>query len=74
MSIQIGEQLERRKDRARALALVPDRSSATAVEPVSRTALTEQQACASLGCSDECFGEHVRPRLRLVRSRGRRSL
>jgi len=72
VSTQIGEQLERH-DRVRALAPVSDRPSATAVEPVPRIAPTQQEACASLGCSEEFFVEHVRPHLRVVR-RGRKRL
>ena len=45
VSIQIGEQLERRQGRVRALASVSDRSSEMAVEPVRRIALTQQEAC-----------------------------
>jgi hypothetical protein len=73
VSIQIGEQLERRQGRVRALASVSDRSSDMTVEPVPRIALTQQEACASLGCSEEFFVEHVRPHLRVVR-RGRKRL
>jgi hypothetical protein len=43
------------------------------VEPVPRIALTQQEACASLGCSEEFFVEHLRPHLRVVR-RGRKRL
>jgi hypothetical protein len=43
------------------------------VEPVRRIALTQQEACASLGCCEEFFVEHVRPRMRVAR-RGRRRL
>jgi hypothetical protein len=43
------------------------------VEPVPRIALTQQEACASLGCSEEFFIEHLRPHLRVVR-RGRKRL
>ena len=71
MSIQIGEQLERRHGRLRALASVSDRSSETTVEPVPRIALTQQEACASLGCSEEFFVEH---HLRVARSDGKRAL
>jgi hypothetical protein len=37
------------------------------VAPVERLALTQEEACASLGCSDEWFVEHIRPHLRIVR-------
>lgn len=43
------------------------------IEPVPRVALTQQEACASLGCSEEFFVEHLRPHLRVVR-RGRERL
>jgi hypothetical protein len=67
VSIQIGEQLEPRQGRVRALASVSDRSSDMAVEPVRRIALTQQEACASLGCSEAFFVEHVVPHLRVAR-------
>lgn len=50
-----------------------DALPSAAVEPVPRIALTQQEACASLGCSEEFFVEHIRPRLRVVR-RGRKRL
>lgn len=43
------------------------------IEPVPRIALTQQEACAALGCSEEFFVEHLRPHLRVVR-RGRKRL
>jgi hypothetical protein len=43
------------------------------IEPVPRIALTQHEACASLGCSEEFFVEHLRPHLRVVR-RGRKRL
>ena len=73
VSTQIGEKLERRQPRLRAVASVSDGSPGTTVEPVPRIALTQQEACASLGCSEEFFVEHVRPYLRVVR-RGRKRL
>ena len=73
MSIQIGEQAERRQGRVRALASVSDRSFDMAVEPVARIALTQQEACASLGCSEAFSVEHVRPPMREAR-RGRSRL
>jgi hypothetical protein len=33
----------------------------TIVLPVPRLALTQQEACASLGCSEQFFVEHVHP-------------
>ena len=44
------------------------------VEPVPRIALTRQEACVSLGCSEEFFVEHVRPHLRVIGSDVRRAL
>ena len=73
VSTQIGEQLGRAERRVRPPAAASDGSSITTVEPVSRIALTQQEACASLGCSEEFFLEHVRPHLRVVR-RGRKRL
>jgi hypothetical protein len=52
VSIQIGEQLERREGRVLALASVSNGSSDIAVEPVRRIALTQQEAWASIGCSE----------------------
>lgn len=49
------------------------RPSTWLVAPVPRIALTQQEACAALGCSEEFFVEHVRPHLRVVR-RGRKRL
>jgi len=43
------------------------------VAPVPRIALTQREACAALGCSDEFFVEHIRPQLRVLR-RGRKRL
>ena len=57
----------------RAVAPVSNRPARTMVEPVPRIALTQQEACASLGCREEFFVEHVRPYLRVVR-RGRKRL
>ena len=48
-------------------------AAASWVAPVPRIALTQQEACAALGCSEEFFVEHVRPNLRVVR-RGRKRL
>lgn len=73
MRAQIGEQENGAQPRLRALQQTPDRSPAAWVEPVPRIALTQQEACASLGCSEEFFVEHVRPHLRVVR-RGRKRL
>lgn len=43
------------------------------IAPVPRIALNQQEACASLGCSEEFFVEHIRPHMRVVR-RGRKRL
>jgi hypothetical protein len=43
------------------------------IAPVPRIALTQQEACAALGCSEEFFVEHIRPNMRVVR-RGRKRL
>jgi hypothetical protein len=51
----------------------PPAPSPWLVAPVPRIALTQQEACASLGCSEEFFVEHVRPNMRVVR-RGRKRL
>ena len=72
MTTQISE-LGRTQRRVRSVAPVSDRAAVTTVEPVPRIALTQQEACASLGCSEEFFVEHVRPYLRVVR-RGRKRL
>ena len=72
VTTQISE-LGRAQRRVRAVAPVSDRAAVTMVEPVPRIALTQQEACASLGCSEEFFVEHVRPYLRVVR-RGRKRL
>ena len=47
--------LGRAQRRVRAVAPVSDRAAVTTVEPVPRIALTQQEACASLGCSEEFF-------------------
>lgn len=47
--------------------------STSFVAPVPRIALTQQEACAALGCSEEFFVEHIRPNLRVLR-RGRKRL
>jgi hypothetical protein len=73
VSTQVGEKLERRQRRLSAVASVSDGPLGAIVEPVPRIALTQQEACASLGCSEEFFVEHVRPYLRVVR-RGRKRL
>lgn len=43
------------------------------ISPVPRLALTQKEACASLGCSEEFFVEHIRPHMRVIR-RGRKRL
>ena len=48
-------------------------SGSALLAPIPRIALTQQEACASLGCSEEFFVEHIRPHLRVVR-RGRKRL
>ena len=72
MTTQISE-LGRAQRRVRPVSPVAARGGITTVEPVPRIALTQQEACASLGCSEEFFVEHVRPYLRVVR-RGRKRL
>jgi hypothetical protein len=56
-----------RAQRGRPVAPVSDRAAVTTVDPVATIALMQQEACASLGCSEEFSLEHVRPRLRVVR-------
>ena len=58
MTTQISE-LGRAQRRRRAVAPVSDGAAVTTVEPVPRIALTQQEACASLGCSEEFFVEHL---------------
>ena len=53
--------------------LAPAKTASTIVLPVPRLALTQQEACASLGCSEEFFVEHIRPELKIVRG-GRKRL
>jgi hypothetical protein len=65
VTTQISE-LGRAKRRVRAVAPVSDRAAVTTVEPVPRIALTQQEACASLGCSEVYFVEQVRPHLRVA--------
>jgi hypothetical protein len=48
-------------------------TSSLVVSPVPRIALTQEEACAALGCSEEFFVEHIRPELRVFR-RGRKRL
>jgi hypothetical protein len=57
VTTQISE-LGRAQRRRRAVALVSEGAAVTTVEPVPRIALTQQEACASLGCSEEFFVEH----------------
>ncbi|MGO9753436.1 MAG: hypothetical protein ACLP22_18395 [Solirubrobacteraceae bacterium] len=57
---QISE-LGRAQRGARPVAAVSDRAAATTVEPVPRIALTQQEACASLGCSEELFARSPVP-------------
>ena len=72
MTTQISE-LGRAQRRRRAVGTASDGAAVATIEPVPRIALTQQEACASLGCSEEFFVEHVRPNLRVVR-RGRKRL
>jgi hypothetical protein len=72
VTTQISE-LGRPPRRVRAVAPVSDRAAVMTVEPVPRIALTEQEACASLGCSAVYFVEQVRPHLRVARSDGKRA-
>jgi len=51
----------------------PSALAPSLVAPVPRIALTQREVCASLGCSEEFFVEHVRPRMRVIR-RGRKRL
>ena len=72
MTTRISE-LGRAQRRLRAAASDSDRAAVTTVEPVPRIALTQQEACVSLGCGEEFFAEHVRPYLWVVRQ-GRKRL
>jgi hypothetical protein len=56
-----------RGQRQRPVAPVPDRAAVTTAEPVAKIMPTQQEACASLGSSEEFSVEHVRPRMRLGR-------
>ncbi len=66
MTTQISE-LGRAQVRVRAVASVSDRAAVTTVQPVPRIALTQQEACASVGCGEEFSVEHVRWRMRVAR-------
>jgi len=44
---------------------ISDGAAVTTAEPVARLALTHQEACASLGCGEEFFVEHVRAHRRV---------
>lgn len=70
MSAHIAEQVSPLR-RTMHGAAVPDVITTPVVEPVPRIALTQQEACASPGCSEEFFVGHLRPHLRVVR-RGRK--
>ena len=72
MTTQISEP-GRAQRRRRAVAPASDGAGVTTVEPVPRIALTQQEACASSGCSEEFFAENVRPYLWVVRQ-GRKRL
>lgn len=67
VSIRIGEQLGWRQSPGRSPAVVSDRSTGSAAEPVPRIALTQQEGRASLGCGEDFLAEHVKPRMRVVR-------
>ncbi len=43
------------------------------VAPVPRIALSQNEACLAIGCSEEFFVEHIRPHIRVIR-RGRKRL
>jgi hypothetical protein len=73
VATQISE-LGRAQRRVRTVAPVSDRAAVTALEPVPRIALTQQEACASLGCIEEFSVEHVRRRMRVVRRGCKRRL
>ena len=73
VTTQISE-LGRAQRRRPAVALVSDRRAATTVEPVPRMPLRQQEACASLGRSEEFFVEHVRPHFRVAGADGKRPL
>lgn len=73
MRAQTGGHQNGAQPRLRAVEQPLERSPAAWIAPVPRIALTQQEACASLGCSEEFFVEHVRPHLRVVR-RGRKRL
>ena len=66
MTTQISE-LGRAQRRRRAAAPASDGAAVTTVEPVPRIALTQEEARASLGYSEEFCMEQVRPRMRVVR-------
>jgi excisionase family DNA binding protein len=74
MSEELRDRLDRgpsrRAGHARASAAPPP---TWVIAPVPRIALTQQEACAALGCSDEFFVEHIRPHMRVIR-RGRKRL
>ena len=68
---EMAERLEGAQRRMR--KSTPPQPTPALVAPVPRIALTQQEACASLGCSEEFFVEHIRPNMRIVR-RGRKRL
>ena len=74
----MSEELRNRLDLAQSRRVGHSRATAAAqatrlVAPVPRIALTQQEACAALGCSDEFFVEYIRPHMRVIR-RGRKRL
>ena len=56
-----------RAQRRKPVAPVADRAAVTPLEPVAKIMPTLQEACASLGRSEEFSMEHVRPRMRMGR-------
>lgn len=67
----MADNIDAARDRLRDRILAAPAESLIA--PVPRITLTQQEACASLGCSEEFFVEHVRPNMRVIR-RGRKRL
>jgi hypothetical protein len=72
VTTQISE-LGRVRRRVRAVAPVSARAAAMSAELMPRIALTQQEACASLGCSEVYFVGQVRPYLRVARSDGKQA-
>jgi hypothetical protein len=72
VTTQISE-LGRARRRGWAVAPVADGAAITTVVSVPRIALTQQEACASVGCSEVYFVEQVRPHLRVASADGKRA-